>query len=511
MRTSVEAVVDFVSGWKQVQRGLRVVVIAGGAVLAVDAPARAEGITWSVLNNFGLFNSDETQERYKTESAAFLACMVKRFSPGQCDNRRTTFGLTQQPYGVRFDTKTLLYDPELLHPRDGGARDSVMIELDAPDTKDDQRCDWTVGGKTQKGAPCRGFRAGVKLGDNVEVEVDPRGRGGNASTTVNVQRIVIATFGDSFMSGEGNPHRRSRPEPVQAEIWFEPRCHRSLLTASALAALRYAEANPKRYVAYYNFACSGSTGAVGVLGPYGGVNTPRELDNARGPDDRAVHFRGEKVPAQIDQAKATLCPRGSACVSPDVVFVSIGINTLKFSDTIVDLGKQACDGKCRAALETRIGKGLDTLAGEGPESLSAVYKAIEKTLSPKAAYAIAYPDPTRNDKGGFCDANALFPSLGRTPVGRIDAQENAWAHDRMLMPLNETIAKAVDRQVGWRLISGTAEVTRTHGYCADKTFFNSGQAAKGSSGTMHPNVVGHDAVAKLLGAAMETATKSTAR
>jgi hypothetical protein len=480
------------------------VLVAGCLVAGLGADTvRADGIKWAVINNFGLFANADTQERFKKEFGEHLACMAKRFSPGQCDNRRSTFGLTQQPYAVRFDGKAFAYEPDLLHPRDGGERDSVMVEFDAPGTKADQRCDWTVGGRAQKAAACQGFRTGVKLGDAIEVTVDPRGRGASSSTTVNVKRVVIATFGDSFMSGEGNPHRRSRVEPVQAEVWLEPRCHRSLLTASAQAAFRFADANPQSYVAYYNFACSGSTGQVGVLGAYGGVMTSRELDNLRGPDDASNHFRGDRLPTQLEQAKATFCTRGKACVAPDVVFLSIGINTLKFSDTITDLGRQACDRKCQVALEARVKQGIETLLGEGADSLDRVYQTLSKELQPKAAFAIEYPDPTRKDNGGYCDANALFPSLGRTPIGRIDAKENQWAHDNMLEPLNAAVATAVSRAEGWQLVRGTAEVTRRHGYCADKTFFNSGQAAKGSSGTMHPNVVGHDAVAKLLGAALE--------
>jgi hypothetical protein len=479
------------------------VLVASALALGSASAARAEAIRWSVLNNFGLFANVETQERFKQEFGEHLACMAKRFSPGQCDNRRSTFGLTQQPYAVRFDSKTLTYSADLLHPRDGGERDSVMVEFDAPGTKADQRCDWMVGGKAHKGTACQGFRTGIRLGETVEVTVDPRGRGATSTTTVNVKRTIIATFGDSFMSGEGNPHRRSRVEPVQAEVWLEPRCHRSLLTASAQAAFRYAEANPKSYVAYYNFACSGSTGAVGVLGAYGGVMTSRELDNLRGPEDQASHFRGDRLPTQLEQAKATFCTRGKACVTPDVLFLSIGINTLKFSDTITDLGRQSCDRQCQVALEARIKQGLATLLGEGPDSLDRVYQTLSKELQPKAAFAIEYPDPTRKDSGGFCDANALFPSLGRTPIGRIDAKENAWAHNKMLEPLNEAVATAVARAEGWQVLRGAAEATRRHGYCADKTFFNSGQAAKGSSGTMHPNVVGHDAVAKLLEAALE--------
>jgi hypothetical protein len=481
-------------------RLLRVVTTIG-ALCLTGGSSLASGIDWSVINNFGLLANRDTQARYMAEKAAFLACMKRTFSPGQCDNRRNTHGLTQEAYSVRFNPKTLTYDPTLLHPREGDAADTVMVEMNATGASSSERCDWTISGKTQKSAPCKAFRAAVKIGEDVDISVDPRGKGRSEQTVINIRRVVIATFGDSFMSGEGNPHMRSRVEPVKAENWLEPRCHRSLLTASAVAAANYAERNPRAYVAYYNFACSGSTSDVGVIGPYQGVMSSRLIDNLRGPDEPANHFRGDKIPSQIDQAKQTFCGK-SGCISPDVIFLSIGINTLGFSDTIVELGRKACDAKCLRALEGRIQKGVDVIAGDGPASLRNTYAALSRALKPKTAFAIEYPDPTRDDKGAPCDDNALFPILGRIPIGRIDKKENDWAYSKMVVPLNDAVADAVKASEGWELIRGTMDATRRHGFCAKQTFFNSGQDAKGTSGTMHPNVVGHDAVGVLLSSAM---------
>jgi GDSL-like Lipase/Acylhydrolase family len=479
------------------------VLVCVGTTTSAAATPEAAVIKWSVVNNFGLLSGADAQTRYKTELLAHVACMRREYSPGSCANGRNTFGLTQQAFPVRFQPKTLTYEPQLLHPtaaESGDATDHVSIELSVPKALGTARCNWTIGAKTLTNAPCRGARAAVKLGDDTPVKVETRGKSPiTADTTVNVRRVVIATFGDSFMSGEGNPHIRSQPQPVKAETWLEPRCHRSLLTSSAQAAFRWADANPQAYVAYYNFACSGSTAEIGLLGNYEGIMSSRMLDNLRGPGDEANHFRAAKMPSQIDQARQTLCAgKAKTCVAPDVVFLSIGINTLKFSETITDLGKRGCDAKCLDGLRDRTQAGLDELNGQGPGSLSTVYDTVTRTFAPKAAFAVEYPDPTRNEAGRFCDANALFPLLGKVGIGRIDAKENAWAHDKMLQPLNQSIAKQAAAVSGWAMIAGSSEATRRHGFCSKQRMFNSGQDAKGTSGTLHPNVAGHDAIGSLL-------------
>jgi hypothetical protein len=77
---------------------MRSVTVVFAALWAAMAPVHAaEPITWSVKNNFGLFANAETEARFGKESAAYLACMKRTFSPGQCENLRTTFGLTQKP------------------------------------------------------------------------------------------------------------------------------------------------------------------------------------------------------------------------------------------------------------------------------------------------------------------------------------------------------------------------------------------------------------------------------
>ncbi len=477
---------------------MRNIIVVLGLML-LPASALADGIGWTVVNNFGLLSGADTQARFKREHEVYTACMRRRFSPGQCDNGRETFGLTREPFPVRFHSDTLKYDPSLLHPvqTDSTSVDHVTVALSLNGAAR-ARCDWTVGDKTIRNASCETVRVSVPLEHDVAVQVEVRDRSARrAETTVKVRRVVIAAFGDSFMSGEGNPHIRSKAQPVRSENWLEPRCHRSLLTSSALAAFRWADDHRQTYVAYFNFACSGSTAPLGLLGAYEGIISSRYLDNLRGDGEDAVHFRGKTMPAQIEQAREVMCSKG-ACIAPDVIFLSVGINTLKFSNIVTELAKPNCGGPCLTRLRAELDADFASLQGDGPFSLKTVYAKVTTALAPKAAFAVEYPDPTRDESGKFCSGNVVFPTLGKLGFGRVDAIENKWAYENILAPLNALIVDVGASTAGWQVIIGSAQATRHNGFCSTERFFNSGQDAKGTSGTLHPNVAGHNAIAQLL-------------
>ena len=121
---------------------------------ATSAQAASDAIGWSVVNNFGLLSGAETQKRFRAESDAYIACMRKQYSPGSCANGRTTFGLTQQAYQVRFQPKALTYDPHILHPtapESGDAANHVTIELSVANAGTAARCHLIVGVPPQNG------------------------------------------------------------------------------------------------------------------------------------------------------------------------------------------------------------------------------------------------------------------------------------------------------------------------------------------------------------------------
>jgi hypothetical protein len=485
-------------------------VIVGLALAGMDAapPAVASPvqIDWAVVNNFALLKGADTQERFEREVEAYLDCLRRTGLVLSCPQNQAAEGLTQRPYPVRFDRQTARYSADLVFPRFNAAEgrlspsDRLRVHARVVDAPADARCTWTVDGHRHTGQPCSAVTITARLDTPVDVRVEVEGEPERAgATTITVRRRIILALGDSFMSGEGNPHRRHRVDPLRAELWLEERCHRSLLAASSLAALAFATANPKLYVAYLNVACSGSTVATGLLGPYEGVLPAQRIAAGKGLDDARDYYRGPKLPSQIDQAKAALCAgtgHNRICATPDLVWLGIGVNDLGFRQVVTTLAGSTCGKFCQAGLERALSPALERLRGDGPGSLARALAVIDRELKPKRAMTVGYPDPTKSDTGAPCDASVLGVRIG--DIGRVDADENRWAVDAIVTPLNDALATAVRNRPGWGHLDGAFAATSRHGYCAKIPHFNSGLDANVEAGTMHPNALGHAVIARLM-------------
>ena len=123
--------------------------------------------------------------------------------------------------------------------------------------------------------------------------------GGDAPQDIDVVRYVIASLGDSVASGEGNPDRRADLSKAQ---WQDARCHRSLRSGAALAAMAVERSSATSSVALLALGCSGATMPVGLEAPYAGIDPDRDRSDRGAPAGRpqrpggpAGHRRG---PAQ---------------------------------------------------------------------------------------------------------------------------------------------------------------------------------------------------------------------
>jgi hypothetical protein len=131
------------------------------------------------------------------------------------------------------------------------------------------------------------------------IDVKPSG-GDTITANLVVKDILIASFGDSFSAGEGNPeqpatlssdfsdyNRSSRSgfpakvdefpvrEPLfqpgpeffgdKAANWTNSQCHRSLYSQHARAALHYALEHPHVSVTFLNYSCTGAETYEGIL------------------------------------------------------------------------------------------------------------------------------------------------------------------------------------------------------------------------------------------------------
>jgi hypothetical protein len=142
----------------------------------------------------------------------------------------------------------------------------------------------------------------------------------------------------------------------------------------------------------------------------------------------------------------------------------------------------------------------------GLANLSSAYDRLATAIealqpAPEHVIITAYPDPTRNERGTFCDAydadlvialNGQQPSmlgLGAS-LKNMSAADNAWLYQGVLVPLNEEVRAAASRH-GWILADGLVELSRGHGYCASVPWFNDAEASwqrQGDfGGLLHPN------------------------
>jgi hypothetical protein len=336
--------------------------------------------------------------------------------------------------------------------------------------------------------PCR-YAARFAREGAYAVRLDARagGRRLSGEEEVRVEDLLIVSIGDSVAAGEAVP---DVPHPFRA-IWQSVRCHRSARSAHALAAKRIEAEDGRSSVTFVHLACSGATIPVGLLGPYGGIEPPRD------------------EPPLEPQVAAL--ERVAAVRPVDAVLLSVGANDAHFGDAV-----RFCARPARDCFEEPLpvelgGDGSASLAEAVRESLRGLpvsYRRLAAAISPRGerspvppsrVYAVEYFDPTRDEDGETC----------RRILASITAPELARARSEVLAPLNATLAAAADEH-GWRLVGGVADRFRDHGYCAgDQAWVTDlrrsaeglGGTLKGRFlGTLHPNRAGHEATAEPIAA-----------
>jgi hypothetical protein len=385
------------------------------------------------------------------------------------------------------------------------------------------QCRWTIDEESIPGLqPCRYFEAELTLGTHVaSVEIFRRGEKVLTTEALDfeVRDFLLVAMGDSFGSGEGNPHtyavaqkdvdsgRFKNPKPA---MWWDSRCHRSLFSSSGLTAALLADRNRDKSFSLINTACSGAETTFGLTDAYRGklsvaqnatlwtryTNTlvPKVYEESYLGFEPS--FRGKEktnseekpaerdIPAQIEQLKKMLDCDGVPCRKPDAILLYIGVNDIGFSDLVVDLILNCeSDDKCINQNEKQIAKGL----AQTSKTLKIFgNKLKEAGLYPEKdsqIYLVGYPNPmtrkgSRKGQLLHCNDRKLFEGGDNHPIVfgsgllKIGVSENGakWAQDKILTPLNDTL-KALEDELGWTFIE-TENSMLGHGYCSDKRYFN---------------------------------------
>lgn len=338
--------------------------------------------------------------------------------------------------------------------------------------------------------------------------------------------FLIASTGDSFASGQGNPDQPGRlrefPGPgsggfvsqcdwttfskaladgievgrvslpripvayQQDPIWLEPKAYRSLRSGPALAA-RLLQRQSRRndgtvvddLITFVSFARSGAQVCKGLL-------------KARSNDD----FIRE---GQIEEVRQTLRRR-----TVDALLISIGGNDVGFAGVLKDLVIKDFSlwriGKDRAGREELVRRVEERLRVNGPvevdfDKLDKKLAALRRQIPIRDIYITTYPVNffESRDRGELrTEVCELFsgPDLDITPA---DVKHISQLGGK----LNDLIRKKA-RDFGWQVvdIDATGEFTG-RGYCAlkdDRCWVKAEESCNRQGdfdGTMHPNARGH--------------------
>lgn len=243
-----------------------------GSILLITVSTAQADIGWRVENGFPLLRDTQYNEVKKVWSSDRLKGdrSMWSFLRARMEDKQT---------GALAPDAFLLAEPqrkteEVVTEMRG---EVAVVRLTAPG----QDCQWNVQPLTPEAdLPKRGecqtlMRVRV---DTLYTVSAQSSAGSMGPTTVRVRPITIIAMGDSYGSGEGSPDRPAiypdaptplnndwfmRPvpktsSPVIPAVWWDPVCHRSLLSWPVLASLRLALENEDAVVYLIDVACSGA-------------------------------------------------------------------------------------------------------------------------------------------------------------------------------------------------------------------------------------------------------------
>lgn len=285
--------------------GLRSAVLSLVSTLMISVvPAQAQDIEWRVKDRFRLW--DRALDNPRVVSLEdFLADAAEARDPADFQSTMARFLATQSDLFEKayWQEGEETYDRDYIWPTSYAAVASVPGWAG-------QTCTWSIRGGAirQVRAPCAEPidiqlaaldtsepRRGSRPAQLSVVSDDGR----RTITEIQIRDRLIASIGDSFASGEGNPDRpmdltrlaRRFEEssedtarvwqtdwtdrwvgregvigPAGEARWWDQRCHRSFYSQHMVAALRYAVAHPHEATTFVSFACSGAETFRGLLG-----------------------------------------------------------------------------------------------------------------------------------------------------------------------------------------------------------------------------------------------------
>ncbi|MCA3562903.1 MAG: hypothetical protein IOC90_04200 [Methylocystis sp.] len=480
-----------------------------GPVHAVDP---ATGIDWEVKNRFRVVR----EHRHDVFMADFNSYFQRAAGRRGLDIPSGSLMRYPSPFRQNLPTHYLPEAAQYRHSWFHGDERDIIVRL-AFRQEARKRCAWSVDGGRAQSAPCsESATLPVTLGTrqlSVKVDALDGSPPAERKLTIVVKDLKFVALGDSFASGEGNPHVTSFGSPSARLVeWWDHRCHRSLIGSSAQAAVALAQQRRDTSVTYVSFACSGATIDAGILKPYAGRETAEQARDRLGKAGigPVPHFEGINLPPQMDRVEELLCAQRVAALClrrarPDILVITTGGNELDFGPLVARCASGGCTFP-KAEMDRRFAQ-LDRLFASLAERV--------KPLDAVQVYLSGYLDMTRNERGRFCgdqpfDVRPDFVPSWLTVFGfgiaRAEARD---AYSKVLKPLEERLSRYAG-DYGW---VNVADFRRDRGFCARPGWFHTYAQARDKqgfigviggdgqflddipTGAMHPNLFGHAEVA----------------
>ncbi len=297
-----------------------------------------------------------------------------------------------------------------------------------------------------------------------------------AAEDVAVDDILVAVLGDSYASGEGSPDAprddagASWADAVDpAERDEHARAHRSTVAWPARVALALEDADPHTSVTFVDLAASSASIDRGLLG----ARREPELDAQV--EQLAAIVQERRIDVLLLQVGGN--DIGFSRVIRGLVEADPLFNPICYEVMVANVWAAAADGvwdrgvtvhydppfefSCRATPGGEpIVPGLDGLE----QALGRLATALE-AFDVAGAYLIEYPDPTGRGSGDICDEIA-GDVTAPFPFHEVDEDEQTAGISRVLHPLNRELERAARRH-GWRFVTGVAAAFADgRGYCA---------------------------------------------
>jgi lysophospholipase L1-like esterase len=343
---------------------------------------------------------------------------------------------------------------------------------------------WTVTDSMGRSTPLSGVDPSIDLPQGPYiVKLTARGlrnsrRPRYATSDVQVTDVLIASIGDSYASGEGNPvvpgilYPEWAYSPEPAMNIENANAHRSTIAAPAQFALELQEENPHEAVTFVSVANSGASIPIGVLGPMPSIGDP-----------------SYELPPEITELEQITGGRPI-----NVLTISVGANDIGFGALVKNLIENTHTGvPTLQTILSQFNASLQMLPQQYAELAAAL-----PALHPGQVMITPYPDITRDQNGKVAEIKGPF---NVTLVSKTNAE---FASSQLIAPLDAAVAQAAARY-HWTLVAGFLADFLTHGYPSTDSWIRSvGESLEmqgNLDGTFHPNAAGHRDIAKYLMAA----------